>query len=358
MKKLFKVLFVFAMIITIVWLGIANKSKSREIEHLEEIKKQYEDIYLSSIGTNPSETITPSPSDIPKTDKEDCSSCKELERDLESTNQKIEFLEDSLDVANKLLASLGNKFDETDKDDKKDESVSDNSEEIQKLKDELNSANAKIEKLEKEKETIQKNLDDVKKENKTLNSANESLKKENSQSENSKQELKNVKQELENAKQEAEKYKMYWTEIENQRVELVKILDESNSQINELSDQLAIEQQKVKNLEQMVENEFDEDTYMLIKFPEDGYNYMTTNKVTFYYDPTCTQKIDFDYWNNSFRSSKIDYDYAENGLPIYCLRMDNGMLVYCPQSKDRPYLVTVEEFWERVNEWEWLLKEY
>lgn len=400
MKKLLNLVLFAASVIAIVWLGIANVRKTREIESLEAIKRQYEMVYLPSIGVKPSDILISQPTATPipsGTSKENCSTCEELECKLEDANNTIQVLEYSLNSANNRIEELEAELEDSYVNHEEEENIQDNSEEIenleveleiakaelaiaeeriQELEEELSEAEEEITKLENkieklsssnnddssEVKNLKKDLKDaqaeikeleedlaaLKKENKTLKSDNDSLKKENKALNTEKEEFRSY---WNDAEIRASEFSTELTSLKERNSEVEKLLNEASSRIADL-------ERQIKNWEQWNGNTFDEDTYMSIKFPEDGHYYMTANKVTFYYDPTCTQKIDFDYWNHCFRSSKIDYDYAENGLSVYVLRMDNGMLVYCPQSKDMPYLVTVDEFWERIDEWEWLLNEY
>ena len=82
----------------------------------------------------------------------------------------------------------------------------------------------------------------------------------------------------------------------------------------------------------------EDSTYLNRKFPSDGKYYKDTESVIFYSDPSCTVKI-FDELR--FMSCYIDSAKAENGLDIYCLRMDNGRICYCTTH---PNLVTEKEY--------------
>lgn len=92
-------------------------------------------------------------------------------------------------------------------------------------------------------------------------------------------------------------------------------------------------------------NEFIEDNnYLNIKFPSDGNYYKEAfDSVTFYSDPTCTEKLD----DARFMSPEIDSAQAENGLNILCLRLDNGEICYCTDS---PYLITEGKYNEMKEE--------
>lgn len=408
MKKLFNLVFFVACSIAIVWLGLANASKAREIEQLEAIKRQYEMVYLPSIGVNPSEILIAKPSATPTPSGAlgNCSSCEELQRQLDDANNSIEVLNYYLDKANNRVEELEGQLENSDMNYENVQDDSEKLEQVKKLEDELETAKSdletaegkikdleeelteaeeEIEKLENKLEKLSEEDDDdssevknlksdlkdakaeideleeelaaFKKENKDLKSDNEDLRSKNS----------TLKSQKEAAEADKETFRTYWNDAEILAAEFgmeLTTLKERNSelekQLTEVTERNTKLEKQLKDLENWVGAEFDEETYLTVKFPEDGHNYMTTNKVVFYYDPTCTQRINFDYWNYSFRSSKIDYDTAENGLSVYVLRMENGMLVYCPQSKDYPYLVTVEEFWTRVDngEMQWLLNEY
>ena len=99
---------------------------------------------------------------------------------------------------------------------------------------------------------------------------------------------------------------------------------------------------RITELEQQISSGVEDNTYLSIKLPTDGYYYKNKNdSVTFYFDPTCTEEISEPI---RFMSKSMDSDEAENGLAIYCLRMDNGKICYCPQNKGYPDLITEEEY--------------
>lgn len=99
---------------------------------------------------------------------------------------------------------------------------------------------------------------------------------------------------------------------------------------------------RITELEQQISSGVEDNTYLRIKFHTDGYYYKNKNdSVTFYFDPTCTEEISEPI---RFMSKSMDSDEAENGLAIYCLKMDNGKICYCPQNKGYPDLITEEEY--------------
>lgn len=98
---------------------------------------------------------------------------------------------------------------------------------------------------------------------------------------------------------------------------------------------------RITELEQQINKGITDNTYLSIKFPTDGYYYKERNAIKFYSDPTCTVEISASI---RFMSKKVDSDEAENGLAIYCLRMDSGEVCYCPQNKGYPELITEQEY--------------
>lgn len=115
-------------------------------------------------------------------------------------------------------------------------------------------------------------------------------------------------------------------------------------EIQKLKKQLKEANKNLIELEQEA-NEFIEDNnYLNIKFPSDGNYYKEAfDSVTFYSDPTCTEKLD----DARFMSPEIDSAQAENGLNILCLRLDNGEICYCTDS---PYLITEGKYNEMKEE--------
>lgn len=111
-------------------------------------------------------------------------------------------------------------------------------------------------------------------------------------------------------------------------------LEEANKELIELELELQLEQ----------EIKAEDYNYLNIKFAPDGNYYKEAyDVVTFYSDPYCTKKI----YDVRFMSPEIDSARAENGLNIYCLRLDNGEICYCTES---PYLITEEKYNEMKAE--------
>lgn len=101
---------------------------------------------------------------------------------------------------------------------------------------------------------------------------------------------------------------------------------------------------RIAELEQQISSGVEDNTYINIKFPSDGNYYKEAyDEVQFYSDPYCTVKLS----NVRFMSPNIDNSQAENGLSIYCLRMDNGEICYCTES---PYLITEGKYNEMKEE--------
>lgn len=130
-------------------------------------------------------------------------------------------------------------------------------------------------------------------------------------------------------------------ETNNRLTNIEEILDGKESEdVTELRQQLADAQIQITELEQQTNGVTDDGTYVSLKFPSDGNYYKEAyDSVTFYSDPECTQKI----FNVRFMSPEVDSTQAENGLSIYCLRMDNGKICYCT---DVPYLITEAKYKE------------
>lgn len=117
-----------------------------------------------------------------------------------------------------------------------------------------------------------------------------------------------------------------------------KLNGEESEEVTELRQQLADAQIQITELEQQTNGKNDDETYIHLKFPSDGSYYKEAyDSVTFYSDPECTKKIS----NVRFMSPEMDSTQAENGLNIYCLRMDNGKICYCTDS---PYLITEAKY--------------
>ena len=119
---------------------------------------------------------------------------------------------------------------------------------------------------------------------------------------------------------------------------------EEQEEIKRLKQQLEEANKELIELEQEVNEIVEDDNYLNVKFPPDGNYYKEAfDEVIFYSDPTCTEKI----YDARFMSPKIDSAQAENGLNIYCLRLDNGEICYCTES---PYLITEGKYNERKAE--------
>lgn len=119
---------------------------------------------------------------------------------------------------------------------------------------------------------------------------------------------------------------------------------EETEQVENISAEEELKEARIRitELEQQISSGAEDNTYLNIKFPTDGCYYKERNDaITFYSDPTCTVKISSSI---RFMSQTRDSDEAENGLAIYCLRMDNGKICYCPQNKGYPDLITEQEY--------------
>lgn len=113
---------------------------------------------------------------------------------------------------------------------------------------------------------------------------------------------------------------------------------EFSSQISELESQLEAANSRIAELEQQVNGGVQDNVYFNLRFPADGNYYKEAyDEVQFYSDPTCTVKIS----DVRFMSAEVDLRQAENGLEIYCLRMDNGQICYCTEG---PYLITEKKY--------------
>lgn len=124
--------------------------------------------------------------------------------------------------------------------------------------------------------------------------------------------------------------------------ETTYISDESETakNISELEIQLEAANARISELEQQVNGGVQDNVYLNLRFPTDGSYYKEAyDEVQFYSDPTCTVKIS----DVRFMSAEVDVRQAENGLEIYCLRMDNGQICYCTEG---PYLVTEKKYKE------------
>ena len=135
---------------------------------------------------------------------------------------------------------------------------------------------------------------------------------------------------------------------------------ELQNQITVQNQENAAEQEEIKRLKQQLEEankelielelqleqeiKAEDYNYLNVKFAPDGNYYKEAyDVVTFYSDPYCTKKI----YDVRFMSPEIDSARAENGLNIYCLRLDNGEICYCTES---PYLITEGKYNERKAE--------
>lgn len=109
---------------------------------------------------------------------------------------------------------------------------------------------------------------------------------------------------------------------------------ETSKKISDLESQLEDANIQIVELEQHINSGVHDNVYFNLRFPTDGNYYKEAyDEVQFYSDPTCTVKIS----DVKFMSAAIDSTQAENGLEIYCLRMDNGQICYCTEA---PYLIT------------------
>ena len=109
---------------------------------------------------------------------------------------------------------------------------------------------------------------------------------------------------------------------------------ETSKKISDLESQLEDANIQIVELEQHINSGVQDNVYFNLRFPTDGNYYKEAyDEVQFYSDPTCTVKIS----DVKFMSAAIDSTQAENGLEIYCLRMDNGQICYCTEA---PYLIT------------------
>ncbi len=128
--------------------------------------------------------------------------------------------------------------------------------------------------------------------------------------------------------------------------ETTYLSDESETakSISELESQLEAANNRIVELEQQINGGIQDNVYFDLRFPTDGNYYKEAyDEVPFYSDPTCTIKIS----DVRFMSSEVDHGQAENGLEIYCLRMDNGQICYCTES---PYLITEKKYNEMHEE--------
>lgn len=118
--------------------------------------------------------------------------------------------------------------------------------------------------------------------------------------------------------------------------------DEKQEEIEELEQQVKKYKAKIDLLEQGLDRDIDSAEYLNLKFPSDGNFYKEAyDEITFYTDPTCTIELETEA---TFMSPEIDTVEAENGLAIYCLRLYNNEICYCPQNKGQPYLITEEKY--------------
>lgn len=128
--------------------------------------------------------------------------------------------------------------------------------------------------------------------------------------------------------------------------ETTYISDESETakNISELESQLEAANSRIAELEQQINGGVQDNVYFNLRFPTDGNYYKEAyDEVQFYSDPTCTVKIS----DVRFMSAEVDTRQAENGLEIYCLRMDNGQICYCTEG---PYLITEKKYNEMHEE--------
>lgn len=121
-------------------------------------------------------------------------------------------------------------------------------------------------------------------------------------------------------------------------------VNEDEDQIKELQQQLKEANSEKEELEKKANAIANDGNYLNVKFPSDGNFYKEAyDQVQFYSNSACTIKID----NPRFMSPEIDSAQAENGLNIYCLRLDSGMICYCTES---PYLITEKKYNEIKSE--------
>ena len=120
-----------------------------------------------------------------------------------------------------------------------------------------------------------------------------------------------------------------------------KMYQQEQKKLKEENEQLKEENKKLQ--QELANNKGEDSAFMNLLFTTDGEFYKEAyGDVQFYADSSCTQEIN----NVRFVSAKIISSEAENGLNIYCLRMDNGEICYCTKS---PYLIT-EGKWEEMQE--------
>lgn len=133
--------------------------------------------------------------------------------------------------------------------------------------------------------------------------------------------------------------KLRITEIQQEKQEKEEIIQVQEEKIQELQQELQNVKIEKERLEKRTESAIEKDeNYLNVKFSSDGSYYKEAyDKVQFYSDSTCTIKLD----NVRFMSAEIDYAQAGNGLNIYCLRLDSGIICYCTE---RPYLITEEKY--------------
>ena len=132
-------------------------------------------------------------------------------------------------------------------------------------------------------------------------------------------------------------------ELTVQNEDVNEHLSSKDKEVKDLEKKLEKAKNKIIKLEQKVGKNKDDLVYMNLKFSSDENFYKEAFDTLYYSDPTCTIIID----NPRFLSSKIDPEEADNGLAIYCLRLDNGEICYTPR-KNSPYLIT-EAKWQEMK---------
>lgn len=120
-------------------------------------------------------------------------------------------------------------------------------------------------------------------------------------------------------------------------------LSSKEKEVEDLEKKLEKAKNKIIKLEQKVGKNVEDSVYINLKFSIDGNFYKEAFDVVYYSDPTCTQIVK----EPRFLSSKTDAENADNGLAIYCLRLDNGDICYTPRT-NTPFLIT-EAKWQEMK---------
>lgn len=100
MKKVLKVIFVLLVVVLIVWLFVDNTNKRRQIKEQKATIHQYEEVYLPSIGVEPSY----------KDESDYCVQCKVLEAQLEEANNRITRMQQQINTGGENNSYLCMKF--------------------------------------------------------------------------------------------------------------------------------------------------------------------------------------------------------------------------------------------------------